>query len=120
VPSTPATGTAAQVIAFAQTFTGTPYVWGGSSPAGFDCSGLTSYVFKNFGYYMPRTAAQQQAYFPRVSNPQPGDLVFWGYPAYHIGIYVGNGMMIDSSQPGVPVAMRKVYGSPSGYARVIK
>lgn len=120
VPSTPATGTAAQVIAFAQTFTGTPYVWGGSSPAGFDCSGLTSYVFKNFGYYMPRTAAQQQAYFPRVSDPQPGDLVFWGYPAYHVGIYVGNGMMIDSSQPGVPVAMRKVYRSPSGYARVIK
>lgn len=114
------TGTAAQIIALAQSFTGTAYVWGGSTPAGFDCSGLTSYVFKQFGYYMPRTAAQQQAYFQSVSNPQPGDLLFYGAPAYHVAIYLGDGMMIDSPHPGATVGVRKIYGTPSGYARVIK
>lgn len=118
-PST-TTGTAAQVIALAKSFTGTPYLWGGSTAAGFDCSGLTSYVFKQFGYYMPRTAAQQQAYFQPVSNPQPGDLLFYGAPAYHVSIYLGDGMMIDSPHPGSTVGARKIYGTPSGYARVIQ
>lgn len=119
-PPPATTGTAAQIIALAQSFTGTAYMWGGSTPAGFDCSGLTSYVFKQFGYYMPRTAAQQQAYFQRVSNPQPGDLLFYGAPAYHVAIYLGDGMMIDSPHPGATVGARKIYGTPSGYARVVR
>lgn len=122
-PGTPTPGTsatAAAIIARAQSFTGVPYLWGGSTPAGFDCSGLTSYVFKQFGYYFPRTAAQQQAYFPRTNDPQPGDLLFYGAPAYHVAIYAGDGMMVDSPHPGSVVGTRKIYGTPSGYARVIR
>ena len=77
-------------------------------------------MFKSLGYYMPRTAAQQQAYFPRVTTPQPGDLVFYGYPAYHVAIYAGDGMMFDAALPGTTVGMRKIHGTPSGYARVVK
>ena len=108
------------VLSTASNLVGTPYRSGGTTPSGFDCSGFTQYVFAKAGKSLPRVTTAQQAAATPVSNPQPGDLVFWGYPAYHVGIYVGNGMMIDSSQPGVPVAMRKVYRSPSGYARVIK
>ncbi|PZP04764.1 MAG: cell wall lytic activity, partial [Dermacoccus nishinomiyaensis] len=103
VPTTPTTpapsATAAQIIAYAKTFQGVPYVWGGSTPSGFDCSGFVSYVFKQYGITMPRVSAQQQAYFPSTTNPQPGDLLFYGYPAYHVAIYLGDGMMIDAPHP---------------------
>lgn len=116
---TTASATAAQIIAYAKTFSGTPYVWGGSTPNGFDCSGLTSYVFKHYGYTIPRTAAQQQAYFTRTSAPRPGDLLFYGAPAYHVAIYLGNGMMLDAPHPGAVVGTRAIYGNPSSYARVL-
>ena len=67
---------------------------------------------------LPRTAAAQQAAATPVSNPQPGDLVFFGYPAWHIGIYAGNGMMYDSGRPGIPTQYRAVFSGVSGYGRV--
>ncbi|WP_256838473.1 C40 family peptidase [Ornithinimicrobium faecis] len=106
------------VIGVAASYVGYPYVYGGGSPSGFDCSGYTSYVFAQVGINLPRSASAQQAYATPVSNPQPGDLVFWGYPAYHVGIYAGNGMVYDAGNPGVGVTYRSVFSGVSGYGRV--
>lgn len=106
------------VLSVAAAYTGIMYVYGGSTPAGFDCSGYTQYVFNQAGISLPRTAAAQQAAATPVSNPQPGDLVFFGYPAYHVGIYAGNGMMYDSGRPGIPSQLRAVFSGVSGYGRV--
>lgn len=118
--STPVTNVPAAtggVIAIAERYLGVPYVWGGTTPSGFDCSGFTSYVFRQVGINLPRTAAAQQSALTPVSNPQPGDLVFFGSPAYHVGIYLGNGMEIAAPKPGDHVKIQPIYGTPSGYAR---
>lgn len=97
-----ATGSASQVIAYAKQFLGVPYVWGGSTPSGFDCSGFTSYVFRSVGINLPRVSRDQQRVGTRipVTQVQPGDLVFRGNPAYHVGIYIGNGQYIHAPQTG--------------------
>jgi len=105
------------VLAIAAQFAGLPYVYGGATPAGFDCSGFTMYVFGKAGISLPRTAAAQQAAVTPVSDPQPGDLVFFGSPAWHVGIYAGNGMMWDSPRTGSVVSKRPVFGGVSGYGR---
>jgi cell wall-associated NlpC family hydrolase len=105
------------IVNIAKQYIGVPYVYGGASPSGFDCSGLTSYVYAQAGISIPRTASAQQSAATPVSNPQPGDLVFFGYPAYHVGIYVGNGMMIDSPKPGTSVSYRSIFSGVSGYGR---
>ena len=105
------------IVNIARQYIGTPYVYGGASPAGFDCSGLTQYVFGRAGISIPRTASAQQSAATPVSSPQPGDLVFFGYPAWHVGIYVGNGMMIDSPKPGTTVQYRSIFSGVSGYGR---
>src|SRR5690606_26325597 len=89
-----------------------------SPSTGFDCSGFTSFVFSQVGISLPRSAAGQQAMATPVSNPQPGDLVFWGYPAYHVGIYAGNGMVYDSGRPGIPTQLRPIFSRVSGSGRV--
>jgi peptidoglycan DL-endopeptidase CwlO len=90
------------VVAYASNFIGTPYAWGGNGPDTFDCSGFTSYVFRHFGISLPRTASGQQGVGVSVakSDLQPGDLVFFGSPAHHVGIYVGNGCYIHSPKTG--------------------
>jgi cell wall-associated NlpC family hydrolase len=108
---------ASGIVGIAQSFFGVPYVYGGSSPSGFDCSGLTSYVYRQAGISIPRTASAQQAAATRVSNPQPGDLVFFGSPAYHVGIYAGNGKMWDSPHSGEAVALRDIWTSAVTYGR---
>ncbi len=114
----PSTGTAhSSALAVAKKYIGTPYVYGGESPSGFDCSGFTMYVFAQIGVTIPRTASAQQSAVTPVSDPQPGDLVFFGSPAYHVGIYAGNGMMIDSPKPGKTVQVHKIWDTPSGYGR---
>ncbi|TWP35493.1 NlpC/P60 family protein [Leekyejoonella antrihumi] len=104
-------------VGIAMRYIGVPYVYGGTSPAGFDCSGLTQYVYAQLGISIPRTASAQQASMQSVSNPQPGDLVFFGYPAYHVGIYAGNGEMIAAPKPGGSVQLQKIWDTPSGYGR---
>ncbi len=106
------------VLAIAAQYAGLPYKYGGTSPStGFDCSGFTSYVFRQVGKSLPRTAeAQRQAATP-VSNPQPGDLVFFGAPAYHVGIYAGNNMMWDSPRTGSVVSKRSIWTSAVTYGR---
>ena len=92
-------------IAIAQRYLGVPYVWGGASPSGFDCSGLVMYVFAQLGVSLPHNAAMQFALCTPVprADLQPGDLVFYGYSPgsiHHVGIYVGNGTMIDAPCTG--------------------
>lgn len=99
------------VVSIAKRYIGVPYVWGGSTPRGFDCSGFTSYVYRQAGHSLPRTAATQARFVKRISNPRPGDLVFNGFPAYHVGIYVGGGKMIDSAHPGTRVSVHSTWGS---------
>lgn len=91
-----------QIVAFAKQFLGTPYVWAGSSPSGFDCSGFVSYVFKNFGYTVNRTAASMYTNGVAVdkSELQIGDAVFFASSSEsigHVGIYIGDGEFIHSS-----------------------
>ena len=114
----PAYAASSNVIEIAKRYIGTPYVYGGSTPSGFDCSGFTQYVFAQAGISLPRTAEQQRQFATPVSNPQPGDLVFFGAPAYHMGIYVGDGMMIDSPRTGSTVSIRPVFSGVSGYGRI--
>ncbi|MEO6411402.1 MAG: NlpC/P60 family protein [Pedococcus sp.] len=105
------------VLAIAAQYEGIMYVYGGTTPAGFDCSGFTAYVFRQVGISLPRTAEQQRQAVTPVSNPQPGDLVFFGAPAYHMGIYAGNGMMWDSPRSGKAVALRSIWSSSVTYGR---
>ena len=97
-----------RIAAKALTFVGTPYVWGGTSPSGFDCSGFTQYVFAQFGITLPRTAAEQDAVGAPVAKGdlQPGDLVFFdtgGNGVSHVGIYIGGGKFVDAASTGVEV-----------------
>lgn len=96
---------------------GDPYVYGAEGPNSFDCSGLTQYAYGAGGINLPRTARAQQDYVKPVSDPQPGDLVFWGDPAHHVGIYVGGGQVLDAPRTGEKVKIRAVWGSPT-YGRV--
>ncbi|MFV8829832.1 NlpC/P60 family protein [Alkalihalobacterium sp. APHAB7] len=93
---------ATAVINYSKQFLGTPYVWGGTTPSGFDCSGFTSYVFRSVGVNLPRTSRQQATVGVAVSpsQVQPGDLIFRGSPIHHVGIYIGNGQYIHSPQTG--------------------
>ncbi|MDO5721798.1 MAG: C40 family peptidase [Actinomycetaceae bacterium] len=110
--------TAGGVVGIAAQYIGVPYVWGGTSPAGFDCSGLVQYVYAQVGIHLPRTADAQGYSGTPVSaeDARPGDIVF--YPYGHVGIYVGNGQMIHASQPGQPVAQVPIYGSGWYFVRV--
>lgn len=106
------------VVSIAKQYIGTPYSFGGSSPSGFDCSGFTRYVFGKAGTSLPRTTGAQQSAATSVSSPRPGDLVFFGSPAYHVGIYVGDGKMIDAPRSGSSVTIRPVFSGVSGYGRL--
>lgn len=98
---TTASGNGAAVVAKAKSFIGYKYVYGGSSPnTGFDCSGFTSYIYKQFGVNLSRTAAGQYSNGTAVSraNLQPGDLVMFGKSGInHVGIYAGGGMIVHAA-----------------------
>lgn len=102
------------VLAVAASLTGIPYLYGGSTPAGFDCSGFTQYVFAQVGISLGRTTYAQYAQTYAVSDPRPGDLVFYGGSSpWHVGIYAGNGMMYDSPRTGKSTSLRPLFsGSP--------
>ena len=95
------------VVARAQSCLGADYVWGACSPGAFDCSGLVSYCLT--GRYVRLGNTTTFMGWPRVSNPQPGDLVCYGS---HIGIYIGGGQMIHAPHTGDVVRVANVYGSP--------
>ncbi|MBE7034895.1 MAG: hypothetical protein E7402_02055 [Ruminococcaceae bacterium] len=95
-----------RVVQLAKQYLGTPYVYGGSGPSGFDCSGFTSFIYRQLGYNINRVAHDQLANgVPVQKNElQPGDLVMFkragNSHVHHVGIYAGDGMMIHSPQTG--------------------
>ncbi|MDO5699366.1 MAG: C40 family peptidase [Dermatophilus congolensis] len=120
--ATPAPKTAEQkassgVVGIASGLQGIPYVWGGTSTKGFDCSGFTQHVYGKAGITLPRTAAQQQRATKKVSDPKPGDLVFFGSPAYHVGVYAGEGRMYDAPRRGKTTGLRTIWSSNVTYGR---
>lgn len=108
------------IIDYAKTFLGVRYVYGGSTPKGFDCSGYTKYVYSHFNISLQRSsAAQYSSSVTKIKKSalQPGDLVFFGTPSNsgkvgHVGIYMGNNQFIHSSSPGDVV---KIDTMSSGY-----
>jgi cell wall-associated NlpC family hydrolase len=106
----PGSGGARTAVQTAYSLIGRPYRYGAGGPASFDCSGFTSYVWRAAGVSLPHSSRAQYAATKRVAREdlQPGDLVFFGRPIHHVGMYVGNGNMINSPQTGETVAVRSM------------
>jgi cell wall-associated NlpC family hydrolase len=119
--------TQSKFVKFALKFEGTPYWYGGSTPRAFDCSGFVGYVLKHqLGIDVRHSASSQMALGNKVKSPLPGDLVGWGYGRHfgHIGIYVGDGKVIDALNPYRDTYVRELstlnswLGSPT-FVRII-
>ena len=121
-PAPTANAGGASVIDVAKRYTGIKYRFGGTTPAGFDCSGFVRYVYAQVGVDLPRTASSQAAAGTRVSasEAKAGDIVsFTGKGGvYHNGIYLGNGKMIDSPRTGKSIDVRDVWSSSVVFTRV--
>jgi hypothetical protein len=111
------------VVADARKYLGIPYLWGGTDPAkGLDCSGLVQRVYRDLGYELPRVSSQQATVgtsVPSLDQARPGDLLAFGSPVHHIGIYIGGGLMIEAPHTGAQVRVSDVYETPSAIRRVI-
>jgi cell wall-associated NlpC family hydrolase len=120
-PNLPPPGpAAAAAIDFARAQLGKPYQYAGAGPDSYDCSGLTMAAYAAAGISLPHYSGAQYAMLPhvRLDAMLPGDLVFWGAGgSAHVGIYVGNGLMIHAPHTGDVVKIAAVYGSPVGAAR---
>ena len=92
---------------------GSPYQWGAAGPSTFDCSGLTMWAWAQAGVALPHNSAAQYAATPRVdsSDWQPGDLLFHGSPIHHVGMYIGNGQMVEAPYTGATVRVVSAYRS---------
>lgn len=110
---------AALVVTFLRAQLGKPYVYGGNGPLAYDCSGLVKAAFKLVGIGLPRTSEQQAHSGVAVSLRalQPGDILFWGSPATHSAVYVGNGEFIGAENPRLGVALEKLTWDQPSYAR---
>ena len=120
--SAPVAGGAATAVRVALSKLGDPYVFAAAGPNAFDCSGLTMYAWGQAGVSLPHNAAAQAADVQPISygQLQPGDLVFYGSPIYHVGIYVGGGNVVEANNPSTGVIEASVFwdGIPVEYGRV--
>ncbi|GGP89332.1 C40 family peptidase [Streptomyces melanogenes] len=102
-----------EAVRFALSQLGSPYVWGATGPSSYDCSGLTSRAWSASGVTIPRTSQMQWAGLPRVGGRlRPGDLVIYFPDATHVGMYVGQGMVIHAPRPGTVVRLTALHRMP--------
>ncbi len=108
-----------EVVSIAKRYLGARYVWGAEGPNTFDCSGFTMFVYRQVGVRLPRVSRDQIHAGQRVSRSdlQPGDLVFFGSPIHHVGIYVGGGKMIHSPRTGDVVKISPLHSDYVGACR---
>lgn len=132
-PSAPSSGAVAPVaaagsgegnaaaVSIAMQYLGVPYVWGGASPSGFDCSGLMTYVFAKLGKSVPHYTGAIWAAFPKVASGdlQPGDMVFFAADLHHMGMYIGGGQYIHAPQTGDVVKISNI-SDRSDYAGAVR
>lgn len=124
IKSSSTAASSANITAYALTFLGVPYVWGGTTPSGFDCSGYVQYVYNHFGISVGRTTYTQQYAGTKISvaSAQAGDLYFWGSygSAYHVAIALGGGQYVMAPAPGQVVKTGNVSSyTPSFAVRVL-
>ncbi len=112
--SSSASASTSGVTGAAMSYQGAGYVWGGTTPSGWDCSGFVQYVYAQNGIDLPRTAAAQGAAGTPTSNPQPGDLVIQNGGS-HVGIYLGNGQMISALNPSQGTQVHAVSAMSTDY-----
>ncbi|NWN88103.1 MAG: C40 family peptidase [Micrococcaceae bacterium] len=112
-PETSGSGSLSGVVSAAYSGVGTPYVWGGKGPGGWDCSGFVAWAYAQGGINIPSStsAIRGSGQFARTSSPQPGDLVFQNGGS-HVGIYVGNGQMIGAQNPSTGTILHDVTRNP--------
>jgi cell wall-associated NlpC family hydrolase len=115
--SVPASANGSTIVSIAGRYVGVPYVSGGTTPSGFDCSGFTQYVFAQAGISLPRTSGEQRNAGTPVSRSQaqPGDLI---WTPGHIAIYAGDNMQIDAPRPGKTIQFRNIWQSNPTFIRV--
>ena len=120
VPSVPASGRAAAAVSYAMDQVGDAYVYGAAGPDAYDCSGLTMASWAQAGVALPHSSSAQYSSGPQVpaSALQPGDLVFYYSPISHVGMYIGNGMIVHAANPSTGVQVAGLYSMPfSGAVR---
>jgi cell wall-associated NlpC family hydrolase len=112
--SVPASGRAAAAVQYAMAQVGDAYVYGAAGPDAFDCSGLTMMAWAQAGVALPHSSSAQFSSGPHVSSGdlQPGDLVFYYSPISHVGMYIGNGMIVHAANPGAGVTVAPVFSMP--------
>jgi cell wall-associated NlpC family hydrolase len=116
----PASGRAAAAVRYAMAQIGDAYVWGASGPSAFDCSGLTMAAWGQAGVSLPHSSSAQMSSGTPVSRSQlqPGDLVFYYSPVSHVGMYIGNGQIVNAENPSVGVKITGVDSMP--YAGAVR
>jgi cell wall-associated NlpC family hydrolase len=110
----PASGRAAAAVAYAMAQVGKAYVYGAAGPSAFDCSGLTMMAWAQAGVSLPHSSSAQYSSGPHIaeSDLQPGDLVFYYSPISHVGMYIGNGMIVNAENPSAGVRVTSLHSMP--------
>ena len=115
IPSdVPASGRAAAAVSYAMAQVGKAYVYGAAGPSAFDCSGLTMMAWAQAGVALPHSSSAQYSSGPHIaeSDLQPGDLVFYYSPISHVGMYIGNGMIVNAENPGSGIRVTSLHAMP--------
>jgi cell wall-associated NlpC family hydrolase len=120
LPDVSVSGRAAAAVRYALAQVGDAYVYGAAGPDAFDCSGLTMMAWAQAGVGLPHSSSAQMGSGPRVSSSdlQPGDLVFYYSPVSHVGLYIGNALIVNAENPSAGVRVTGVFSMP--YAGAVR